>query len=142
MQQPHERRHLLDRHSAQCVAMSKRSRTRCRRAPIPGGTVCKMHGGGAPQVKAAAAKRLDELRPLAIRRLEWLMQQSDHPSVMYQAVKDVLDRVDGRAVEHVEMRAQWSLDPAVLARLSTEALEAALAHAERVQALLTGASPR
>ena len=36
---------------------SKRSGERCRRLAIPGGTVCVMHGGAAPQVAAAA--RLD-----------------------------------------------------------------------------------
>lgn len=89
--------------AAQCVATSKQSGKRCRRAPIPGGSVCKIHGGGAPQVKAAAAKRLDELRPLALRRLEWLLEQEDYPSTMYQAVRDVLDRNDGRPAETVRM---------------------------------------
>jgi len=36
----------------------------CGLAPIPGGFVCKWHGGGAPQVKAAAERRL------AARQLE------------------------------------------------------------------------
>lgn len=31
---------------------------RCRRAPIAGGTVCRWHGGEAPQVRAAAQKRI------------------------------------------------------------------------------------
>ena len=62
-----------------------------------------MHGGGAPQVKRAAEKRLEELRPLAIRRLEWLMEQEDYPSTMLGATRDVLDRVDGRPTENVRM---------------------------------------
>lgn len=33
---------------------------RCKRYPVPGVDVCKMHGGGAPQVKAAAARRVVE----------------------------------------------------------------------------------
>lgn len=32
----------------------------CRRAAIRGGTVCQVHGGGAPQVKAAAHARIKE----------------------------------------------------------------------------------
>lgn len=36
----------------------------CRKAPIAGGDVCPTHGGSAPQVKAAAARRL-ELRAAA-----------------------------------------------------------------------------
>lgn len=30
----------------------------CRKPPIPGGTVCSAHGGSAPQVRAAAERRL------------------------------------------------------------------------------------
>jgi len=37
---------------------TNRAGNRCGLRPIPGGTVCKWHGGGAPQVKAAAAQRL------------------------------------------------------------------------------------
>jgi hypothetical protein len=44
----------------QCTATSKQSGQRCKRAPIPGGTVCVMHGGATPAVKAAAEQRLAE----------------------------------------------------------------------------------
>jgi hypothetical protein len=43
-----------------CVATSKHNGNPCKNPPIEGGTVCRMHGGGAPQVKAAAARRLGE----------------------------------------------------------------------------------
>ena len=36
---------------------------------------------------------------------------------------------------------QWSLDPATLSKMSTEDLETALKHAERVQDLLAGKKP-
>ena len=42
----------------QCTATSKQSGERCRRAPIPGGSVCVMHGGGIPAVREAARERL------------------------------------------------------------------------------------
>lgn len=32
---------------------------RCRKAPIPGGTVCRLHGGAAPQVRAKAMVRAE-----------------------------------------------------------------------------------
>lgn len=41
-----------------CVAKAKGTGAQCRRRPISGGTVCYIHGGRAPQVKAAAARRL------------------------------------------------------------------------------------
>lgn len=44
----------------QCTARSKQSGERCKRAPIPGGTVCVMHGGKSPVVAAAAARRQEE----------------------------------------------------------------------------------
>lgn len=41
-----------------CTAATKATGNRCKRRPIPGGTVCVKHGGGAPQVQAKAAERL------------------------------------------------------------------------------------
>lgn len=46
-----------------CTATS-RSGNRCKRRPIPGGTVCSMHGGKAPQVAAAAEARLQARQAL------------------------------------------------------------------------------
>ena len=40
-----------------CRARSKRSGQRCKRAAIVGGTVCSMHGGNTPAVRAAAERR-------------------------------------------------------------------------------------
>lgn len=44
----------------QCTATSKRSGERCQRFPAVGATVCSMHGGKAPQVRARAARRAAE----------------------------------------------------------------------------------
>lgn len=44
-------------HGSRCTASTSAGRP-CRRPPIAGGTVCATHGGSAPQVKAAAARRL------------------------------------------------------------------------------------
>jgi hypothetical protein len=46
--------------SKRCIAMSKRTGQRCGLARIPGTTVCAKHGGAAPQVRAAAARRVAE----------------------------------------------------------------------------------
>lgn len=45
----------------QCSAHSKNHKGQCKQAPILGGTVCHMHGGRAPQVKAKALERLADL---------------------------------------------------------------------------------
>jgi hypothetical protein len=49
----------------QCVRTVLATGERCRNAPIKGGTVCHKHGGSAPQVKAAAARRVAEGKALA-----------------------------------------------------------------------------
>lgn len=41
-----------------CTANSKQAKRRCRRRPIPGGTVCTSHGGKAAQVQQAAQRTL------------------------------------------------------------------------------------
>ena len=48
--------------SIQCTAKSKASGQQCRRRAIKGATVCQMHGGTAPQVKAKAEETLKEWR--------------------------------------------------------------------------------
>lgn len=46
---------------AVCTARSSRTGKHCRKAPIAGGTVCRTHGGAAPQVQRKAAERLADL---------------------------------------------------------------------------------
>lgn len=48
--EPHDR--------PRCVGTSKQTGKRCGLAPAPGATVCKWHGAGAPQVRAAAERRI------------------------------------------------------------------------------------
>lgn len=50
----------------QCTAHA-RSGNRCKRYAAPGAAVCRMHGGAAPQVQAAARRRLlaEQLRSIA-----------------------------------------------------------------------------
>lgn len=97
---PLDNRHPLDDAGAvRCTARSKRSGIRCKRPPIAGGTVCRMHGGAAPQVKAKALERLEAYQDRAIDRLFTLVDQVEYPSVAIAAVKDVLDRTMGKAAE-------------------------------------------
>lgn len=44
----------------QCTGHTRSGR-QCSNTPIIGGTVCRMHGGGAPQVKRKAQERLEDL---------------------------------------------------------------------------------
>jgi hypothetical protein len=43
----------------QCTARSKRSGVRCKNWAMRGASVCRIHGGAAAQVKAAAQRRLE-----------------------------------------------------------------------------------
>jgi hypothetical protein len=45
-----------------CTATSSRTGERCRAHPVLGATVCVAHGGRAPQVRAAAARRLADAK--------------------------------------------------------------------------------
>ncbi len=49
-----------------CTATSKRAGRRCMRWPLAGATVCAMHGGSAPQVRDAAARRVQEQQARAL----------------------------------------------------------------------------
>lgn len=49
----------------QCEATAKATGERCARKAIAGGTVCRVHGGAAPAVKAAAARRVEEAKAAA-----------------------------------------------------------------------------
>lgn len=92
-----------------CSAQSKQKGTRCGRTAIPGGTVCRYHGGAAPQVKLKALERLQAYQDKAIDRLFQLAEQTQFPSTALAAVKDVLDRTEGRATEKVEMNVSGEL---------------------------------
>lgn len=104
---PHEPKNPM---SQRCSAQSKQKHQQCGHWAIRGGTVCRYHGGLAPQVKAAAEKRLEDLRPAAISYMDWLLNQKEYPSAGLGAAKDVLDRNDGKPAEKVDMHLSGSFD--------------------------------
>ena len=89
---------MQPRDPMRCKATTRSGR-QCGSLPIRGGTVCRMHGGGAPQVKAAAMDRLRALQHPAIDRLGKLIDQEEFPTVAYAASRDVLDRTLGKPQE-------------------------------------------
>jgi len=89
--------------SQRCHARSKGTGRQCGRSAILGGTVCRYHGGAAPQVIAAAEGRLEALRTPAVVYLHYLLHQHEYPSAGLGAAKDVLDRTDGKAAETVRV---------------------------------------
>src|SRR5712691_8054800 len=51
-----------------CTATVRSTGERCKRRPHPGAVVCVMHGAAAPQVKDAAARRVQEAKALALAK--------------------------------------------------------------------------
>lgn len=92
-----------DHKAPRCKARSKTTQSPCKQPAIPGGTVCRYHGGAAPQVKAKAQERLLAIQFPAIARLAQLVEQVEYPSTAMAAVKDVLDRTMGKPVESLEL---------------------------------------
>jgi hypothetical protein len=86
-----------------CVGTSKQTGERCGLAPARGATVCKWHGAGAPQVRAAAERRLAHeaaeraVATLGLRRdigpeealLEELQWTAGHVAWLRQRVQDL-----------------------------------------------------
>lgn len=93
---------------AQCTATNRQGK-RCGKSPILGGTVCRLHGGAAPQVKLKAAQRLEAYQDKAIDRLFQLIEQTAFPSTALTAVRDVLDRTLGKPIEKVQNEHSGSL---------------------------------
>ncbi len=78
----------------------------CGNYPVHGASVCRKHGGGAPQVKAKAAERILAASDMAAGRLIGFMNDERVPyTVRLAATKDLLDRagVGGRQPVQVEV---------------------------------------
>ncbi|KKN01833.1 hypothetical protein LCGC14_1123690 [marine sediment metagenome] len=85
-----------------CTAKISSGKRRCRKPAILGGTVCETHGGSAPQVKAAAARRLVELVQPAIAALDKALG-SDDINALIRAAQVVLDRTGHGPTSKVEI---------------------------------------
>ncbi len=77
--------------AARCKA-TNRSGKRCGKPAIDGGSVCRLHGGAAPQVRRAAELRILKMVSPALVELGKLILKADSDSVRMRAIKDVLDR--------------------------------------------------
>jgi len=66
------------------MTATNRAGERCGRPPIPGGSVCRFHGGAAPQVKAAAAAHLRAVVDPALGVLEYAMKRKSRMPIRYR----------------------------------------------------------
>lgn len=92
-----------------CAATSRRSGEQCKNAPIPGGTVCKFHGGSAPQTKRKAALRLASLVDPAIGTLAREMVKAERSSDRQRAANSILDRAGISRSQDVELETARAL---------------------------------
>jgi hypothetical protein len=125
--------------SSQCSARSKQTGLQCRRRSIPGGSVCHIHGGAAPQVQAVALERLRATRDLALTKLEESLADLDgfDPRVLLDIVTRLTDKVElleGRATERTESRSEVDVREARVQ--FTARLEDLRQRAELVESLL------
>ena len=64
----------------------------CGNRPIPGGTVCRIHGGASPRAQQAAKLRLMSLIDPAITVLAQEMDGADSSADRQRAANSILDR--------------------------------------------------
>jgi len=87
--------------NGRCHAHTKSTGALCKYPAVPGATVCRHHGGGAPQVREKASAYLMGLAyPAAVKMGELINHRNG--MIALAASKDVMDRVIGKAVQPVE----------------------------------------
>jgi hypothetical protein len=94
--------------AVQCTAR-KQNGEPCRARPARGANVCRVHGGSAPQVKAAAKRRLAQAADVLVQRLPAFALDGDTTdNVALQAIIAALDRGGLTAKQAIEI----GVDPA------------------------------
>lgn len=76
---------------------------RCNAYAIRGGTICRVHGGSAPQVRAKARERLLGAVDEILGELLRLAKAAESESVRVAAIKDILDRAGFKPSERIEI---------------------------------------
>ncbi len=87
--------------SQQCKA-TNRTGKRCGSPAIQGGTVCRLHGGSAPQVRAAANARLQALVLPSIARIEKIIKDGED-IVAERAARGILDRTGYKEPDKIQV---------------------------------------
>ena len=107
-----------------CHATSKSTGNRCGNPPIPGGKVCRLHGGSAPAVKVAGARRVMEALagPVLVELARIIQDPNVSDTVKFAACKDILDRTGYKPVQQLEVLTIGMVE-AEIARLEAELAE-------------------
>lgn len=120
-----------------CHAKTKRG-GQCRQRPIPGGKVCRYHGGGAPQVRAAGQRRLAAIKiekdaQAAVARMgvENVEDPLGELSKMAAGSRAMVEALGARVNALSDIEA-WDDKSAPHARVALEAYERALDRTHRL----------
>jgi hypothetical protein len=134
-----------------CTAHSRQTGRRCKNASMPGGRVCRYHGGAAPQVERKAAERLRALEHPGIDVLARFLTPPEQattlsaipqPSTVLNAAKIVLDRTGHKPTDKLEIQTQQTLDVTIFSTGLLRQMGAELrAHEARNRAPLTPGPP-
>lgn len=91
-----------------CTARTRSGRG-CKNPPILGGTVCRMHGGSAPAVRAAANRRLLAMVLPALARLDAIVRKPETSDAdRIRAIVEVLNRTGFSGKTEIELTvAPW-----------------------------------
>lgn len=112
---------------SRCSAHNRRGQP-CGRAALAGGTVCRYHGGRAPQVRQAAHVRLVESRARQVLSREGVEPVADPISALQQLAGEVVALKDLLAAKVSELQS-WRYE----SRLGAEQLRSELLLLERAQ---------
>jgi hypothetical protein len=129
-----------------CTAHSSQTGKRCKNASIPGGRVCRHHGGAAPQVQKKAVERLRAFEHPALDVFEEVLKKAKQPAYRALALRvaeSVLDRTGHKKPEKLELESRQMLDVSILSTSTLWQIAAELReHEARNRAPLTpGATP-
>lgn len=91
-------------HSGTVCTATRRDGSQCTNFAINGATVCRMHGGSAPQVRRAAQVRILMASDLAAKKMVELMSNPKvDDRVKLAAAKDLLDRANLAGTQNIEV---------------------------------------
>lgn len=92
----------------------------CQAQAIKGGTVCRVHGGSAPQVKQAAMIRLLEAIDPAAGELIRIALKGKTDQVRVQAIKELFERAGFGEAKRIDITLTDDVLDAEIARLEAE----------------------
>lgn len=85
-----------------CTATAQSTGERCKQPAIPGGNVCRYHGGAAKQVQKKAQERLDEMADSTTATIQ---SQIEDLKAEYEVAEDA----DEKLAIMSEMRRLWKI---------------------------------